>query len=239
MTGAVRQAVFLVGGLGTRLGELTKATPKPLLPVAGRPFLDHLLEKAANSGLTDMVLLAGHASDAIDAYLAAHAPAERFGLTIAVSTEPDPLGTAGAVINALPLLAEAFLLINGDTWFDFDWRTLADADPYPAMLALRVVEHPDRYETVALEGRLVTGFFDRNTATPSRLINGGVYQLKKTVLANLPSGPMSFEKDLAPILCAKGQLGGQVFGGLFIDIGVPESYAAAQALLGNNRGSTF
>ena len=171
---SVRQAVFLVGGLGTRLGELTASTPKPMLPVAGRPLLDHLMQKAAKAGLNDIVLLAGHASEAIAAYLDQDQPARRFGLTIAVSVEPAPLGTAGAVINALPLLAEAFLLING-----------------------------------------------------------GLYRMHRSIFleATGHATPLSLESDLAPDLCTRGLLGGQVFEGDFIDIGVPESYAAAQDLL--------
>jgi len=233
MTGVIRQAVFLVGGLGTRLGELTKATPKPLLPVAGRPFLDHLLEKAAKARLTDIVLLAGHGSDAIGAYLAEHAPATRFGLTIATSTEPEPLGTAGAVINALPRLAETFLLINGDTWFDFDWRLLPDDEAFPALIALRAMDNADRYETVSLDGEQITGFHPRNAAGGAGLINGGVYRLRKSVIAETVGQalPLSLETQLAPALCARGQLGGRVLSGDFIDIGLPESYAAAQRLL--------
>jgi NDP-sugar pyrophosphorylase family protein len=229
----VRQAAFLVGGLGTRLGALTVATPKPLLPVAGRPFLDHLLEKAARSGLTDIVLLAGHASYALDAYLEVHAPAQRFGLAIASSTEPEPLGTAGAVTNALPLLAESFLLINGDTWFDFDWRQLADCEAFPAIVALKAIDRADRFETVTLDGEQVTGFNVRNTANGAGLINGGLYRLQKSLIADAAGQPlpMSLETRLAPALCARGQLGGRVFDGDFIDIGVPESYAAAQSLL--------
>lgn len=233
MTGPVRQAVFLVGGLGTRLGDLTKATPKPLLPVAGRPLLDHLLEKTAKAGLTDIVLLAGHATKALDTYLAEHAPAERFGLTIAVSTEPEPLGTAGAVVNALPALAEAFLLINGDTWFDFDWRALADDESFPAVIALKAIDNADRYETVGLDGERITGFHPRNAAAGAGLINGGLYRLRRGLIAEAAgqSMPISLEADLAPALCAGGLLGGRVFSGDFIDIGVPESYAAAQRLL--------
>jgi D-glycero-alpha-D-manno-heptose 1-phosphate guanylyltransferase len=229
----VRQAVFLVGGLGTRLGELTAATPKPLLPVASRPLLDHLLEKAAKSALTDIVLLAGHASDAIDAYLQDHAPAKRFGLTITISTEPKPLGTAGAVINALPLLAETFLLINGDTWFDFDWPALAEPATFPAVVALKAIDRADRYETVALDGERITGFNARNAATGDGLINGGLYRLQRAIIAEAAgrSMPVSLETELAPALCARGLLGGRVFSGDFIDIGVPESYAAAQRLL--------
>ena len=233
MTAPVRQAVFLVGGLGTRLGELTKVVPKPLLPVAGRPLLDHLLEKAAKAGMTDIVLLAGHASDALDAYLKAQAPAERFGLAIAMSTEPEPLGTAGAVINALPLLGASFLLINGDTWFDFDWRALAGHDAFAAVVALKAIDNADRYETVALDGERITGFHARNTASGGGLINGGLYRLQKSLIAEAASQPMplSLETQLAPALCGRGLLGGCVFDGDFIDIGVPESYAAAQRLL--------
>ena len=230
---SVHQAAFLVGGLGTRLGDLTRSTPKPLLPVAGRPLLDHLLKKAAKSGLTDIVLLAGHASDALGAYLKEHAPAERFGLAIALSVEPEPLGTAGAIINALPLLAETLLLINGDTWFDFDWRQLADCNTFPVMVALKAIDHADRYETVALTGEQITGFHARNTANGAGLINGGLYRLQKSVIAEAASRPMpmSLETQLAPALCARDLLGGRVFDGDFIDIGVPESYAAAQSLL--------
>jgi len=229
---SVRQAVFLVGGLGTRLGDLTKATPKPLLPVAGRPLLDHLLEKAAKAGLTEIVLLAGHASDAIDAYLADYAPAGRFGLTIALSIEPERLGTGGAVVNALPLLAEAFLLINGDTWFDFDWRGLADLAAYPAIIALKATDDADRYETVGLDGDLITGFYVRSATAGAGLINGGLYRMQKAAIAEAASQPMplSLEIQLAPALCARGLLGGRVFDGDFIDIGVPESYAAARRL---------
>jgi len=233
MTRAVRQAVFLVGGLGTRLGALTKATPKPLLPVAGRPLLDHLLQKAATSGLREVVLLAGHANSAIDAYLSELKPAERFGLNIEVSVEPKPLGTGGAVAHALPLLAEDFLLVNGDTWFDFDWRDLARDHDLPAVMALKAVDIADRYETVILEGERITGFFARQQTAGAGLINGGLYQFRKTVIAAVQDAPtpLSLETQLAPKLCAEGRLGGRVFEGDFIDIGVPESYAAAQRLL--------
>ena len=230
---SVRQAVFLVGGLGTRLGELTASTPKPMLPVAGRPLLDHLMQKAAKAGLNDIVLLAGHASEAIAAYLDQDQPARRFGLTIAVSVEPAPLGTAGAVINALPLLAEAFLLINGDTWFDFDWRVLADNAAHPASIALKAIKVADRYETVALDGDRITGFHPRRAAGGPGLINGGLYRMHRSIFleATGHATPLSLESDLAPDLCTRGLLGGQVFEGDFIDIGVPESYAAAQDLL--------
>jgi len=230
---SVRQAAILVGGLGTRLGDLTRAVPKPLLPVAGRPLLDHLLEKAAKSGLDDIVLLAGHASEAIDSYLRDHDPGRRFGLTIAVSVEPSPLGTGGAVVNALPLLAEAFLLINGDTWFDFDWRQLADSTAFPATIALKAVDNADRYETVTLDGARIGRFVARSTTAGAGLINGGLYRLSKALIAEAAGQPMplSLETQLAPSLCERGLLGGQVFAGDFIDIGVPESYAAAQTLL--------
>jgi NDP-sugar pyrophosphorylase family protein len=229
LTGPVRQAAFLVGGLGTRLGALTERLPKPLLPVAGRPFLDRLLEKAAGHGLTRILLLAGVKSEAVEAYLAADRPAERHGLQIALSIEQTPLGTGGALVQAAPLLDDAFLLANGDTWFDFDWSLLAAATGFPAVAALRTVPHPDRYETVSLDGGRITGVHGRGAPAATALINGGAYRLEKAILTGA-TAPMSLETTLLPALCRDGRLGGQVFEGAFIDIGVPESYAQAQSM---------
>jgi NDP-sugar pyrophosphorylase family protein len=229
MSGPIRQAAFLVGGLGTRLGALTQSLPKPLLPVAGRPFLDRLLEKAAGHGLTRIVLLAGVKSEAVEAYLAADNPAERLGLEIALSIEPTPLGTGGALVQAAPLLDDAFLLANGDTWFDFDWSALAAATGFPAVAALHAIQNPDRYETVSLDGGRITGFHPRGAPSATQLINGGVYRFDKAALAGA-TAPMSLESVLLPALCRDGRLGGQVFEGAFIDIGVPESYRQAQTM---------
>jgi len=227
----LRQCVILAGGLGTRLGDLTRETPKPLLEVAGRPFLEHLLAKAAGHGLDRALLLVGHNAGAVDTWLAERRPAERYGLEIALSVEPEPLGTGGALALARPALDDAFLLMNGDTWFAFDWSDLARADVADAVLALREVAPADRYETVDLDpqGR-VTRFAPRDPALVRGLINGGVYRLRRSAVPEAVA-PVSLERDVLPALSREGRAHGRVYDGAFIDIGVPDSFAAAQDLL--------
>jgi NDP-sugar pyrophosphorylase family protein len=225
-----RQCVMLVGGLGSRLGTLTRDTPKPMLSVAGRPFLDHLLLKAARQGFDQVLLLAGHRAEVMGDHLADTGLAEHLGLTISLSVETEPLGTAGALTQARDRLDDTFLLINGDTWFDFDWRDLTGMDAFPAALALRRVAPADRYETVRLEGERVAAFAPRDPDLAAGVINGGAYRLTKAIVPTRP-GPASLETGLLPELCAKGQLAGRVFDGDFIDIGLPASLLAAQTLL--------
>ena len=226
-----RQCAILVGGAGSRLGSLTRDVPKPMLPVAGRPFLQHLLDKAHRHGFESVLLLAGFRADVIADYVAGLAPADHHGLEIAVSVEDQPLGTAGALAQARERLDETFLLVNGDTWFDFDWADLSASDAWPATLALRQIPLADRYETIVLDGERVTAFQPRGLQpTLPGLINGGAYRLDRALV---PSriGFLSLETDILPTLCAEGRLGGRVYEGDFIDIGVPESYAQAQTLV--------
>lgn len=222
----VRQCAILAGGAGTRLGALTHDTPKPLLPVAGRPFLEHLIQKAAGHGLDRILLLVGHHAAVVETWLAGSDLAGRLGIEITLSIEPRPLGTGGAIALARPRLDEAFLLINGDTWFDFDWRVLADLDG--AAIALRQIPEADRYETVEVENDRAVAFVPRSGQRRPGLINGGVYRLERDII---PDGPFSLETEILPGLCEAGRLGARAFDGAFIDIGVPESYAAAQKLL--------
>jgi NDP-sugar pyrophosphorylase family protein len=226
----LRQCAILAGGAGTRLGDLTRETPKPMLPVAGKPFLEHLITKAARHGFERVLLLAGHHAGVIEAWSAENRIAQRLGVGITLSIESAPLGTGGALVHARDRLDEAFLLVNGDTWFDFDWAELAGADSYPAMLALKSIAQADRYETVELTGDRVDRFAPRSGAGEPGLINGGVYRLARAMVPQI-TGALSLETALLPRLAEAGQLGAQVFDGPFIDIGVPESYAAAQALL--------
>lgn len=229
----VRQCVFLVGGLGSRLGDLARDTPKPMLPVAGRPFIDHLLTKTAGCGFDRALLLAGHRAEVIERHLRESRLAERLGMRIALSVEPAPLGTGGALSHARDLLDEAFLLLNGDTWFDFDWRALAERRNYPAILALRTVEPADRYETVSLSGDRIVEIRPRDPVLRKGLINGGVCRLTKAVVPE-SARAFSLETELFPALCATGDLGGAAFEGAFVDIGLPASLASAEAILASS-----
>ena len=227
MVARARQGVILMGGLGTRLGVLSRQTPKPMLPVQGRPFIEWLIEKARLGGIERILLLCGHRAEVVEAWRPA---AElRLELPIEISNEPEPLGTAGALIHARDLLDDDFLLLNGDSWFDFDWSALTLEPSRLGALALRTVTPADRYETVTLEGNRVIAINPRNAALGSGLINGGVYRLRASALDGYRA-PASLEADILPELSRAGCLGGQVFDGTFIDIGLPETYSAAQSL---------
>jgi NDP-sugar pyrophosphorylase family protein len=151
----LKQAVFLVGGLGSRLKQLTAVTPKPLIAVSGRPFLDYLIDEVARHGFTDIVLLAGYLGEQFDS----HYDGRRVhGARVRVLRETEPMGTGGAVRLALPHLDDTFLLANGDSFFDINLRAL----PLPAAgeitMALRATAPGARYGTVSLRDERVRDF---------------------------------------------------------------------------------
>src|SRR5215213_6644301 len=121
----VRQCVILVGGLGSRLGELTRETPKPLLPVMGKPFLEHLVLELARFGFTDVILLAGYRGEQVVSRFAGRRRIAGRDVTIRVVVEPEPAGTGGALTYLEGLADDTFLLMNGDSWFDIDLRLFA------------------------------------------------------------------------------------------------------------------
>jgi D,D-heptose 1,7-bisphosphate phosphatase len=231
------QCVILVGGLGTRLGERTRTTPKPLLDVGGTPFLETLIGEARRRGFDDFLLLAGHRSEAVVAFLAEQDIEKRFACRVELSIEPTPLGTGGALVHALPRLRDDFLLLNGDTWFDFNWLDLmanARRDGAGAALALREIAEPDRYETVELDGSLVRAIRPRRQNLASALINGGVYYFAREAVEG-SAAPSSLESDILPRLVGRGALRGYRYRGFFIDIGIPESLVAAAELVPKRR----
>lgn len=228
----VDQCAILLGGLGTRLGSLTRETPKPLLPVGGTPFIALLVREAWRHGFCKVVLLAGYKSAKVFDFvesLRADMPA---GCTVDVVVEPEPLGTGGAVANALPVLDERFLLLNGDTWFDCNWNALCSPDfvgEDMASLAVREVPLADRYETIdfAADGQ-VRAVVPRGEAPAAPYyVNGGAYCLTRAHVQGL-GNRFSIEQDVLPRLAAAGKLRACAFEGYFLDIGVPESYERSQ-----------
>jgi D,D-heptose 1,7-bisphosphate phosphatase len=232
-----RQCVILIGGLGTRLGALSKDTPKPLLPVGGKPFLEVLLREAARRGFTDIVLLAGHAAGVVEDYLKQSGIADAIGAAIRVSVEPKPMGTGGALVHAQAMLADEFLVFNGDTWFDFNWLDLAvnaRTAQCDMAIALRRIADPDRYETVELDGARVKAIKPRQAGLGFGTINGGVYWMKKSALSGF-SAPVSMEDAIIPSICGRGRLAGWIYDGFFLDIGIPDTYASAQEVVPAHR----
>jgi D,D-heptose 1,7-bisphosphate phosphatase len=224
------QAVILVGGLGTRLGALTTATPKPLLEIGGRPFLDYQIETCVRFGFRRILLLAGFQSDKVAAYVSAARATLPAGCAIDLVAEARPLGTAGAIRHAADRLEQRFLLLNGDSMLDTNWLDLMlAAEGALVVMALRRLDDTSRYGVVTLEGDRVTGFATRGSAQAGT-INGGVYLLDRRIVAHLPEAG-SLEQAVLPDLAARGLVRGRVLDGFFLDIGVPEAFAQAQAAL--------
>jgi len=223
------QAVILCGGLGTRLGSLTAQTPKPLLPVGSSPFLDILLTELGRHQIRDVLFLASFQSEKIAEYIANNAVAQRFGMTLSMTIEPDQAGTAGALHHAQDLLQPTFFLLNGDSWIDFnilDLLPMAAAE-CDAILTLRKLEDASRSGVVTLQDGLATSFAERPETSGPGLVNAGVYLLKRSIIPHLPKSG-SLERDVLPVLADAGRVRGKVASGFFIDIGVPETYEQAQ-----------
>jgi D-glycero-D-manno-heptose 1,7-bisphosphate phosphatase len=256
-TTTIRQCAVLAGGLGTRLGPLTEAAPKPLLIRGGRPFLTWLLRELSRFGVTEFLLLTGHLSEEIERAIPAMRAMLPRRVTISVSREPVRAGTGGAVLHADAQLHERFLLCNGDSLFDTNLATLlaAAADDGPeavGRLLLRRLADASRSGVVTLEGDRVTAFHARpppspppggppggTAAGPQRIgngiINAGVYVFHRRLLDSLRP-VCSLEADILPGLAAAGALRGTLCDGYFRDIGVPEDFARADAELRALRG---
>jgi D-glycero-D-manno-heptose 1,7-bisphosphate phosphatase len=230
------QVAILCGGLGSRLGELTRATPKPLLPIGEEPFLAIQIAELRRFGFRRVLLLAAFQSDQIDVF--ARDWSVRLGLSIDVAVEPDRAGTGGALWHARDRLDDTFLLLNGDSWFDINVLDLvhraADLPDADIVLALRSLEDASRYGAVTLDGARVTRFAARPDGAGPGVVNGGVYMVRKDLLQAL-APTCSLEADILPRLAQAGRVGGRVYDGFFIDIGVPETYAGAQSSIPDRR----
>jgi mannose-1-phosphate guanylyltransferase len=223
------QALVLAGGEGTRLRPLTLTVPKPVMPLAGRPFLTYMLDWLARHGVDDVILSCGFLSDAVERVLG-----ERYdGISLHYVVEPEPLGTAGPVRLAadLGLLADRFLVMNGDCLADLDLTAEIvqhERTGALATLALVAVGDTSSYGVVPTRDDMeVEAFLEKTDVPPTNRINAGGYVLEPEVVERIPAGrAVSFEREVFPGLVGAG-LYGYHAAGYWIDIGTPERYLEA------------
>lgn len=226
----MKQAVVLVGGLGSRLGGLTADLPKPLLDINGRPFLEYVIFNITRHGFREIIFLCGYKGEKIFRHFGG---GDRFGSTFRYFFESRPAGTAGAILEAADDLEDEFLLINGDTLFDFNLLDLVCRRPdrhWMVKIALRSVPDTSRYGKVQLNGCQVSGLEEKD-AEGAGCINGGYYWVSREIIAELRKTPCSMEKEVIPFLAKKGLVWGWPYKGFFIDIGVPEDLERARKLI--------
>jgi NDP-sugar pyrophosphorylase family protein len=223
-------AIVLAGGEGTRLRPLTWTTPKPLLPIVNRPFLEHQLGWLAGHGVTEVVLSLGYRPDAF-------AGRSFSDLPLQVAAEPEPLGTAGAIRFAAEAggVTSRFLVCNGDVLTDLDVSALVrfhEEREAEATIALTRVEDPSAFGVVPTDdtGRVLR-FVEKPPPgeAPTDWINAGTYVLEPSVLDDIPTGrAVSIERETFPGLLARaGRLYALPSSAYWLDIGTPAKYLEA------------
>ncbi len=212
-----------------RLGELTSDVPKPLLPVAGRPFVEHQLELLRAHGANRIVLALGYLGERIEEHVG---DGSRFGLEIRFSYDgPEPAGTAGAVRRALPLLGNEFMVLYGDTYLRVDYQDVARAFRRSGLPALMtVLRNRDKWapsNAVYEHGRVIA--FDKESPPKvAEWIDYGLSVFQRSVLEQNPATDLA---DLALELAPQGRLAGYLVHERFYEIGTPEALAETDAFL--------
>lgn len=233
------EAIILAGGLGTRLRSVVTDIPKPMAPVAGRPFLDYILYYLKAQGVTRVVMAVGYKWEVIKEHY--NNPDNALGLEIAYSVETEPLGTGGAIFKAAELINGGnFFIINGDTSFGVDLKHLmhfAVEKNAGIAIALKQVADSARYGSVKLnnDSRILT-FVEKGAdgSNGSVKINGGIYLMQKSLVEQF-SFPQkfSFEVDFLQQHMGDMLVYGETYDEQFIDIGIPEDFYYAQELFKN------
>ena len=232
--------IILVGGRGTRIAHLRADTPKPLVMVHGRPFLDWLIFYLARAGLRRFVLSSGYKAEQIDDWAAQFPAQQAMALDFRVVREAQPLGTGGAILSCLSLSQDWFLALNGDSLALLDLGRILSlagrADLDGALVGLAVSD-TSRYGSLDVDpsGHL-RGFHEKRPG--SGLINAGIYLFRKaSIEAFQRPGQVSIETDILPAMIGAGAKIMVVDAGIapFIDIGTPETLAAADQFVAQHQ----
>jgi mannose-1-phosphate guanylyltransferase/phosphomannomutase len=226
------KAVVMAGGEGTRLRPLTSNQPKPMVPIVGKPCMEHILELVRAHGFEDVIVTVAFLPQAIRSYFG---NGESLGLTMEYSVEETPLGTAGSVRLASDRLDDTFLVISGDALCDIDLRKLVEAHREKAAavtIGLKSVDNPLEFGIVVTDedGR-VERFLEKPSwgQVFSDTINTGIYVLEPEVMRHVPTDrPYDFSKELFPLLLEMGRpIYGHVCEGYWQDVGDLDQYRQA------------
>lgn len=225
-----QKAVILCGGQGTRMRPFTYEMPKPMLPVKGRPIIEHLLDLFKKYGIYEIILSVGYLKEKIKSHFG---DGSRFGVRISYVEENEPLGTAGPIRLCKDFLNETFVVSNGDELKDVnisemvsDFHNKNDA---LCTIALTTVDDPSSYGVAKLAGSRILEFVEKpkREESPSNLINSGLYVLEPEIVSMIPKGFSLLEKDIFPKLAKKGKLFGYPFSGQWFNVGTVKQYENA------------
>lgn len=219
----------MVGGEGTRLRPLTYNTPKSMVPILNRPFLEHMIDYLKGHGIDDITLTLCYLPDHIQRYFG---DGSKFGVKLSHVVEDCPLGTAGAVKNVAEYLDETFFVFNGDIFTDIDLTAMMEFHRQrgsKVSIALTPVDNPAIYGVVEADAQgRVHRFLEKPSpeAVTTNMVNAGAYIVEPEVLGHIPKGMnFTFERGLFPLLVERGDpVYGYQSDAYWIDIGTPERY---------------
>jgi mannose-1-phosphate guanylyltransferase len=236
------KAIILVGGQGTRLLSLTTNTPKAMVPVLNKPFLEYIISHLVSHGITDIILAQGHLAQPITEYFG---DGSHFGAHFIYTTEDTPLGTGGAVKNAGKWLGDTFLVFNGDTFTDLDISSMIafhKEKKAELTIATTPTDDPTSYGLIETDSdSRITHFLEKPQwhQVTGNMINAGTYIMSSSVLDLVPKETKtSFEREIFPrLLDKKRPIYAHPSDAYWIDIGKPKSYFELNIdlLLGKSR----
>lgn len=218
------KVAILCGGLGTRLGDLTKNVPKPMIEIGGRPYLERVVESFRNRGFRDFVFLSGYLPHVIEKHFG---DGSRFEVSIEYSVETTPLGTGGALREARHLLSDRFILTFGDVLRDYHYDHFVSAHERNCLAVYPRLN----IGNVEVDANRVIRF-DKHTADELPYIDAGFSVMERSTIDYLPTeGPCSFEEIVYSGLAQRGELEAEIVDHDFFDIGTPEELAKTRAAL--------
>ena len=225
----LKECIILAGGLGTRLRSVVGDFPKVLAPVNDKPFLHYLLENASRQKIEHIILSTGYRHEHIESFITEKHSKKNISFAI----EPEPLGTGGAIANALKQCkTDEVLILNGDTFFDIDYNFFYHHHHHHCAefsIALRTMQNFNRYGTVAVDNQRRITAFQEKRQMEEGMINAGIYIINRPGFMELNwTQKFSLEKDYMEKYFGKIPMYGFSYDGYFIDIGIPEDYEKAQ-----------
>lgn len=227
----MNEVLVLAGGLGTRLQPLELGVSKPIAPLGSRTFLEHLIDRLADFGFRSFTLAISRQT--LDVKRQLHSTVQR-GVHLSYSVDPKPIGTGSAVVRALPMMRDPFLVVNGDTFFSFDPNVVVDAhrtNRADATIAIVRKDNNGRYTNVATTPDGVITDLSTRSGRSRVFVSAGVVAISKAACAGFDARlPCSLEKDILPQVVGRRRAYAVKVKGNFWDIGTPHSYRYFQSV---------
>ncbi|MCX6695459.1 MAG: sugar phosphate nucleotidyltransferase [Candidatus Altiarchaeota archaeon] len=224
----IKKALILAGGKGTRMRPLTYEIPKPMIPLKGKPLIQHIIELCRKYDVRDIVLSVGYLGEKVKQHFG---DGSNLGVRISYIEEKDELGTAGPLNLGREMFDGPFLMFNGDVLCTLDipdFIRFHEENKGLATIALTQVDDTSSFGVVRMKGDKILEFIEKPSGKEeSKLINAGVYILEPEVFNYVPKGKASIERDIFPKLAKEGKLYGYHFEGEWLDTGTPEAYEKA------------